>query len=105
VATASTKYSNIKNICTELIYELHMTVPINSNYFHQQYHLISLSYRASVVCEVEMKYANITYMNFMNFKLQCIKTKSHVLLSTRQIPTSHCFMTTEQNTNNSVPKL
>jgi len=71
VATASTKYSNIKNICTEYIYELHVTVPINGNYFHQQYHLISLSYRASVVGEVGLKYTNITYMNF---KLRCIKT-------------------------------
>jgi len=59
VTTASTKYSNIKNICTEHICELHMTVPINGNYFHQQYHLISLSYTASVVCEVGLKYANI----------------------------------------------
>jgi hypothetical protein len=71
MATASTKYSNIKNICTEHIYELHMTDPINGNYFHQQYHLISLSYTVSVVCEVGMKYGNITYMNF---KLLCIKT-------------------------------
>jgi len=70
VATASTKYSNIKNICTQHIYELHMTVPINGNYFHQQYHLISLSYRGSVICGVGLKYANITYMNF---KLQCTK--------------------------------
>jgi hypothetical protein len=71
VLTANTNYSNMKKICTEHIYELHMNVPIIGNYFHQQYNLIGLPYIDSAVCEVGMKSAYITYMSF---KLQCINT-------------------------------